>query len=177
MSRFALLIIWLLLTAIPSSAQGAAPCPHSDASAADLGTSVPDDSHPDISGTWRLDRDRTTADLRWNKTDRIVVRQSEEDIRIQYFRDRQLLGTEMFITDWVERPRYKTRIERAYARVRWEEDELLIRTRSFLDAEGYQSYTMEDRWELSEGGETLTDKGSDGKLTVFYRISAGKRCR
>ena len=59
---------------------------------------------------------------------------------------------------------------RAYARARWKENKLVVTTRSFLDIYGYQSYSSEDRWELSADGKTLSNKSSDGKVTVFYQI-------
>lgn len=125
---------------------------------------------PTLSGTWRLDRDLTTADLRWNKTTFLLVSQSEEGIRFDYFDGQRSLGSETFVPDGQERPRYKTRLERAYARTRWDRNELVIVTRSFLDHFGYQSYSMTDRWELSPDGKTLTDKSSDGKAMVYYKI-------
>jgi len=175
MFRLTIAVACFLIITVASRAQHATPCPVPYASSADDRVAALHTSDPYMSGTWRLDRDLTTADLRSNKTNRIVVRQLADNIRIQYFHDDQFLGAEAFIADWIERPRYQTRIERAYARVRWEKDGLLIRTRSFLDAQGYQSYTMEDRWELSDHGETLTDRGSDGKLMVYYRVSSVKR--
>lgn len=162
----------ILITTLLSGAQDLAPCPDPYERSAEDSVAARPASDSDMTGTWRLDRDLTSADMRWNKTNRIVVAQSADNIRIQYFHDDQLIGTETFVPDWVERPRYKTRIERAYARVRWENGGLLIRTRSFLDVLGDQSYTMEDHWELSGHGDTLTDRGSDGKLMVFYRVSS-----
>ncbi len=126
---------------------------------------------PDFSGTWRLDRDLTTADLRRNKTSILVVYQSLDEVRFDYFDNQRPLGSETFVPDGQERFRYKTRLERAYARTRWEKNGLVITTRSFLDANGYQSYNMADRWELSSDGKTLTNKSSDGKAMVYYKLS------
>lgn len=170
------------VVALAAHGQDTDPCPASaqDFSVEETSTpkrtaAVERTTGPDISGVWRLDRDLTTADLRWNKTDKIIVTQTGEKIRFDYFQDTHLLAADTFVTDWIERPRYQTRIERAYARARWDTDGLLIRTRSFLDAQGYQTYSIEDRWEVSDGGKTLTDKGSDGKLMVFYLISSARR--
>ncbi|MFB3814947.1 MAG: hypothetical protein ACE14L_12640 [Terriglobales bacterium] len=128
-------------------------------------------SIPNLSGTWRLDRDLTTADLSRVRTDILLVRQSFEEIRFDYYdRDRQRLGVETFITDGDERPRYKTRIERAYARARWKDDRLIVRTRSFLDHEGYQSYSLDEIWQRSPDGTLLTNKSSDGKEMVYRRV-------
>jgi hypothetical protein len=126
---------------------------------------------PAFSGTWRLDRDLTTADLRWNKITILTVSQSDEEVRFRYFDRDRLLGSETFVTDGEERPRYSTRLARAYARARWDENELVVTTRVFLDVYGYQSYNEADRWELSEDGQTLTDKSSDGKMMVYYKLN------
>jgi hypothetical protein len=125
-----------------------------------------------MSGTWRLDRDLTTEDMTWNRTTHLVVSQSEQRVRFEYFDQDRPLGSDVFVTDGRERPRYTTRVERAYARTRWAGDELVVRTRSFLDLEGYQSFVETDRWQLSPDGRNLTEKSSDGKLMVFYRIAA-----
>src|SRR5512133_2394151 len=142
MLRCTIAIVCVLLAPVTSRAQDSVPCRAPDTSSAENGLTAHTDN-PDISGTWHLDRDLTTADMRWNKTNRMVVRESADSIVMQYFHDDQSLGEDTFVPDWFERPRYKTRIERAYARVRWEKHGLLIRTRSFLDVLGYQSYTME----------------------------------
>jgi hypothetical protein len=125
---------------------------------------------PAFSGTWRLDRDLTTADLRWNKITILTVTQSDEEVRFHYFDRDRSVGSETFVTDGEERPRYSTRLARAYARARWDKDELVVTTRVFLDVYGYQSYNEADRWELSEDGKTLTDKSSDGKVMVYYKL-------
>lgn len=128
-------------------------------------------SAPYLGGRWRLDRDLTTEDLTWNKTEVIEIRQSDDDVRFDYFdRNGHLFARDTFTTDWYERPRYVTRIERAYARARWDNGSLEILTRSFLDLEGYRSYSMSDRWELSPDGQELFDKSSDGKVMVFTKL-------
>jgi hypothetical protein len=126
---------------------------------------------PNLTGTWRLDRDRTTENLARVKTDTIVIEESVEEIRFEYYdRDHREFGAETFITDGFERPRYVTRIERAYARAEWKGNRLVIRTRSFLDQQGYQSYIVFDSWERSADGETLINNSSDGKAMVYYRV-------
>jgi hypothetical protein len=124
---------------------------------------------PDLSGTWRLDRDLTTADLRWERTSILVVEQSGDEVRFDHYDGERFIGAERFIIDNTERPRYTTRLERAYARVKWDKNRLVVSTRSFLDVYGYQWYTMVDRWELSPDGETLSNKSSDGKVLVYNR--------
>jgi hypothetical protein len=125
---------------------------------------------PDFSGTWRLDRDLTTADLRWNKITILTVTQSDQEVRFRYFDRDRSLGSETFVTDGEERPSYSTRLARAYARARWDKNELVVTTRVFLDVYGYQSYSEADRWDVSDDGKTLTDKSSDGKVMVYYKL-------
>lgn len=132
---------------------------------------------PAFSGTWRLDRDLTTADLRWNKITVLTVTQSGEEVRFQYFDPDRLLGSETFVIDGEERPRYSTRLARAYARARWDKNKLVVTTRVFLDVYGYQSYSEADSWELSEDGTTLTDKSSDGKVMVYYKLDEKRPAR
>ncbi len=127
-------------------------------------------SVPYLGGDWKLDRDATTEDMRWNRTTNLHISQSEDDIRFDYYDGRHLLGSDVFVADGHERPRYVTRIERAYARARWNKSGLEILTRSFLDLEGYRSYSMSDRWEISADGQQLVDKSSDGKVMVFTRM-------
>jgi hypothetical protein len=74
------------------------------------------------------------------------------------------------VTDGEERPSYSTRLARAYARARWDKNELVVTTRVFLDVYGYQSYSEADRWDVSDDGKTLTDKSSDGKVMVYYKL-------
>jgi hypothetical protein len=124
----------------------------------------------DFSGTWKLDRDLTTADLRWDKTDTLVLSQSDRAARFEFFdRDGHLFGTDTFTTDDVERPRYKTRIERAYSRARWQRGKLVIVSRVNLDLQGYQSYNAYESWELSGDGKTLVNRLSDGKAIVYEK--------
>jgi hypothetical protein len=128
---------------------------------------------PDLCGSWKLDRDLTTADLRWNKISSLVIEQSQGEIRFDYFdRDKRHVGWETFLIDGKERHRYTTRMLRAYARARWSKNELEVITRVFLDVLGYQSYSETDWWRLSEDGRTLTNRSSDGKAMVYQREAA-----
>lgn len=123
-----------------------------------------------LSGTWKLDRDLTTADMRWDKTDTLALSQSGEELRFEYFdRDGHLFGTDTFTTDDVERPRYKTRIERAYSKAHWQRGKLVIVSRVNLDLQGYQSYNGFESWELSPDGKTLINRLSDGKALVYEK--------
>jgi len=126
---------------------------------------------PNLSGMWKLDRDLTTADMRWNKTTSLVVTQTLDEVRFDRYSGTKLFASDLFLTDGKERPRYTTRIERAYARARWDKKNpvLVITTRSFLDLDGYQSYNDVDFWSVSKDGETLTHKQCDGRVVTYFR--------
>ncbi|MFB3915870.1 MAG: hypothetical protein ACE14M_04030 [Terriglobales bacterium] len=126
---------------------------------------------PNLSGIWKLDRDLTNADLRRFKTSTLVVTQTYDEVRFDRYDGKNLYASDTFLTDGKERPRYTTRIERAYSRARWDKKnpQLVITTRSFLDLDGYQAYDDIDIWQVSADGETLTNKQRDGKVIVFYR--------
>ena len=130
---------------------------------------------PNLSGTWKLDRDKTTADLSRDKTTQLVVSQTQEDVRFDYYENDHLLGSDVFVPDGKERKRYETRVERAVSKARWHKGALLVTTWVYLDPQGYQSYTITDRWEVSPDGKTLTDKTSDGKKIVYQRAPEEKR--
>jgi hypothetical protein len=128
----------------------------------------------DFSGTWKLDRDLTTADMRWDKTDTVVVSQSGEELRFEYSdRDGRPIGTNTFTTDNVERPWYKNRMERAWARVHWQQARLVVESHVNLDFQGYQYYNGLETWELSPDGKTLINRLRDGKVIVYQRQPEG----
>jgi hypothetical protein len=127
-------------------------------------------SHPNLSGVWKLDRDLTTAP--YVKDDILVVHQSKQRVRFTYQTDGKVTGTDVFVTDGKEADRYKTRIERAYYRALWKENELVITTYHALDIFGYQNYKETDSWTLDDDGKTLTQHLSDGKVAVYYYKAA-----
>jgi hypothetical protein len=51
----------------------------------------------------------------------------------------------------------------------WQGKNLIVQTKGILDVEGTQSFTLDDRWTLSNDGKTLTDHTSDGTKVVFTR--------
>lgn len=121
---------------------------------------------PNLSGVWKLDRDLTTAP--YVKDDTLVVRQTKQRVKFIYQTDGKTTGTDVFVTDGREADRYKTRIERAYYKATWKSDRLVIVTQHVLDLWGYQSYRETDFWTLDDGGKTLTEHLSDGKVAVYY---------
>lgn len=123
-------------------------------------------SRPNLSGVWKLDRDLTTAP--YVKDDTLVVRQTKQRVKFIYQTDGKVTGTDVFVTDGKEMDRYKTRIERAYYKATWKADRLVIVTQHVLDLFGYQAYRETDSWTLDDGGKTLTQHLSDGKVAVYY---------
>ncbi len=123
-------------------------------------------SRPNLSGVWKLDRDLTTAS--YVKDDTLIVHQTKVRVKFVYQTDGKVTGTDVFVTDGKEMDRYKTRIERAFYKASWKTDRLVIVTQHVLDLFGYQSYKETDSWTLDDGGKTLTQHLSDGKVAVYY---------
>jgi hypothetical protein len=124
---------------------------------------------PDLSGKWKLDRDRSAGPSLPRAATALDITQRGDEVKFIYYSGGGATGSESFLADGVERDRYSTRIERAYARVRWQKDDLIIITRHVLDALGYQAYSETDSWLLSGDRQTLTAKLSDGSLLVYER--------
>jgi hypothetical protein len=127
---------------------------------------------PDLSGKWRLDRDRSAGPSLPRAATALDITQRGDDVKFTYYSGGAATGSESFLADGVERDRYSTRIERAFAKVRWHKDDLIITTRHVLDALGYQAYSETDSWLLSPDRQTLTAKLSDGSLLVYERESS-----
>ena len=126
-------------------------------------------SIPDLSGRWKLDRDRSSgASLRHAATEMDITQRGDE-VKFIYYSGDTVTGSESFLADNIERERYTTRIERAYLKVHWQKDDLVLITRHVLDVSGYQAYSETDSWLLSADRQTLTAKLSDGSLLVYTK--------
>jgi len=126
-------------------------------------------SIPDFSGRWKLDRDRSSgASLRHAATEMNITQRGDE-VKFVYYSGDTVTGSESFLADNIERERYVTRIERAYLKVYWQKDDLILITRHILDVSGYQAYSETDSWMLSADRQTLTAKLSDGSLLVYTK--------
>ena len=126
-------------------------------------------SIPDLSGRWKLDRDRSSgASLRHAATE-LDITQRGDEVKFVYYSGESVIGSESFLADNIERERYTTRIERAYLKVHWQKDDLVLITRHVLDVSGYQAYSETDSWILSADRQTLTAKLSDGSLLVYTK--------
>ncbi|HYN15325.1 MAG TPA: hypothetical protein VES66_05995, partial [Terriglobales bacterium] len=117
---------------------------------------------PDLSGKWKLDRDRSTGPSLRQAATELDITQRGDEVKFVYYSGGAVTGSESFLADGVERDRYTTRIERAYSKVHWQKDDLIITTKHVLDAAGYQAYSETDSWLLSADRQTLTAKLSDG---------------
>ena len=128
---------------------------------------------PDLSGKWKLNRERSSGRSLRNAATSMEIVQRGDEVRFVYYSDGARTGSEAFLADNIERNRYETRIERAYAKVHWRKDDLIIETRHVLDPLGYQAYSEIDSWLLSEDRQTLTAKLSDGSVLVYENSGAG----
>ncbi len=124
---------------------------------------------PDLSGKWTLDRDRSTGPSLPRAATTLDITQRGDEVKFVYYSGGAATGSESFLADDIERDRYSTRIERAYSRVHWHKDDLIIITRHVLDAFGYQAYSETDSWLLSEDRQTLTAKLSDRTVLVYEK--------
>jgi hypothetical protein len=122
---------------------------------------------PDLSGKWRLNRELSTADPRFMKDDSMIVTQKGNEVKFAYFIDDKADGAETIVVDGIDHRRYVTRIERAYARASWGNEELVIRTKHVMDDLGYQFYDEIERWVLSANHRTLVNQLPDGKKIVW----------
>lgn len=126
---------------------------------------------PNFSGTWVLDRARTTAPYQ-SSSAVLKIGQVGPQLKYEYFENGALKYGGELITDGKERERYRTKVDRVYYRARWVKGELVIVTRGFQDAMGTQSYSYTDRWAAAGDGNTLTHTLSDKKVVVFRRDNA-----
>jgi hypothetical protein len=124
---------------------------------------------PDLSGSWRLNRERSTGPWVPKAATALEITQRGDEIKFVYFSAETRTGSEAFLADGLERDRYSTRIERAFAKAQWHGDELVIITRHTLDQFGYQTYSETDTWTLSTDRKTLTNKLSDGSVLVYEK--------
>lgn len=126
------------------------------------------ETQANLAGTWKIDQDRSTAapDL----TTQLVIEQSGDAIRFDYYEGKRLASSERFIADRRSRERYRTQLGKSFATVRWQKGALVIETTTGMDTEGLQNYNSTERWSVSADGKTLTMKSGDGKVKVFTRV-------
>jgi len=124
---------------------------------------------PDFSGHWKLNPERSSGPSLRKAATELEITQRGDEVKFTYYAGGATTGSESFLADGVERDRYTTRIERAYYKVQWQKDDLVIVTRHLMDVFGYQTYSETDSWIPSEDHQTLTAKLSDGSLLVYER--------
>ena len=124
---------------------------------------------PDFTGKWKLNRDRSSGPSLRKAATALDITQRGDEVKFTYYSSDAATGSESFLADGVERDRYATRIERAYYKVQWQKDDLVIVTRHIMDVFGYQAYSETDSWLLSEDRQTLTAKLSDGSVLVYEK--------
>lgn len=129
-------------------------------------------SIPDLSGRWKLNAERSSGRSLRQAATALEITQRGDEIKFVYYNAGARTGSESFLADDIERGRYETRIERAYAKVHWRKDDLIIETRHVMDVLGYQAYSETDSWLLSEDRQTLTAKLSDGTVLVYEKDAA-----
>ena len=129
---------------------------------------------PNFGGTWKLDQDASTGPPAAKGASFLIITQSGDDLTFEYHgssngKRGDLIQTSSYSTDGRERQGNKLRTYVNYVRSYWHGKTLLVRTRSVMDLDGFQTFTLEDRWSLSDDGKTLTDQSSDGTKAVYVR--------
>jgi hypothetical protein len=124
---------------------------------------------PDLSGHWKLDRDRSSGQSLRRAATELEITQRGDEVKFLYYEGNKVTGMESFLADGIERDRYTTRIEKAFLKVYWQKDDLIMTTRHIMDVFGYQAYSETDSWLLSADRQTLTAKLSDGSLLVYEK--------
>lgn len=123
----------------------------------------------DLSGTWKLVREKSKGAALAKAATELDITQRGDEVKFDFFHDGEPSGSESFLADNIERSRYTTRVDRAYARVHWDKDTLIVITRHFLDALGYQTFSETDSWALSRDRNTIVNNVSDGSVLVYER--------
>jgi hypothetical protein len=123
----------------------------------------------DLSGTWKLVREKSKGASLAKAATELDITQRGDEVKFDFFHNGEPSGSEAFLADNNERTRYTTRVDRAYARVHWDKDTLVIVTRHFLDALGYQTFSDTDSWALSHDQNTVINNVSDGSVLVYER--------
>lgn len=129
-------------------------------------------SIPDLSGKWKLDREHSSGKSLRQAATEMEITQRGDEVKFVYYSGGAVTGSDSFLSDGIERGRYETRIERAYSKVYWKKNDLIIVTKHVLDALGYQAYSETDSWLLSDDRQTLTAKLSDGSVLVYEKESS-----
>ncbi|MBV9087524.1 MAG: hypothetical protein JOY79_08575, partial [Acidobacteriaceae bacterium] len=123
----------------------------------------------DLSGVWKLVSEKSRGASLAKAANELELTQRGDEVKFDFFHDGEPSGSESFLADNIERSRYMTRVDRAFARVRWDKDTLVVTTRHFIDALGYQTFSETDSWALSRDRNTIINTVSDGSVLVYER--------
>lgn len=129
---------------------------------------------PNLSGTWKLDGDASTGPPAAKGALILVITQSGDNLTFDYYAANngergELIQSSPYTSDGRDHPGNKIRTYVTYVKTYWQGKSLVVQTKGILDVEGTQTFTLEDRWTLSNDGKTLTDHASDGTKVVFTR--------
>jgi hypothetical protein len=131
-------------------------------------------STPNLAGTWKFDPNTSSGQPAARGASLLVVTQSGDALTFDYYpvnnRERgELIQSSEYTADGRDHPGNKIRTYVSYVKAYWQGKSLILQTKSVMDPDGYQSFTLEDRWTLSNDGKTLTNHSSDGTKVVYTR--------
>jgi hypothetical protein len=131
-------------------------------------------SAPNLAGTWKFDPLASTGQPAAKGASLLVITQSGDALTFDYYSANrgergELIQSSVYTADGRDHPGNKIRTYVTYVKAYWQGKSLIAQTRNIMDPEGYQSFTIEDRWTLSNDGKTLTDQTSDGTKVVYTR--------
>ncbi len=131
-------------------------------------------STPNFSGTWKFDADASSGKPAAKGASLLIITQSSDDLAFDYYaanngKRGDLIQSSTYVADGTERAGYKVRTYITYVKSYWQRKTLIVQTKGVLDIDGSQTFTLEDRWTVSDDGKTLTDHTSDGTKAVFTR--------
>jgi hypothetical protein len=130
--------------------------------------------HADLSGKWKLNREKSNLRVWARMTpETLVIRQLEKEIKFE----REINGKHSSVsyeTDGLEQLTSSVDHHERFARARWSKRALVIEERTVAHFTGTPDVedveTMTIRWLLSNDGSVLTEKNSErGTTAVFDR--------
>jgi len=137
------------------------------------------DRQVNFSGTWKLNAKKSKGAPDWRPDTVLVVLQSPYQIHFTYFLNAdavQPFQNYDYVTNGKETKLYVTGTEEAYASVRWTSKNVLqVRTHHVVRHEvGDTDWNEVDTWAISDDGNTLTNKLSDGNFIVYDKAEKDK---
>ncbi len=129
---------------------------------------------PNLSGTWQFDPTASTGQPAAKGASFLVVSQSGDELTFDYYgvsagKRGKLVESAHLSADGRRHAGNKIRTYTSYVTAYWNRNKLVVQSKAVLDPDGYQTFSTEDRWSLSNDGNTLTDSSSDGTQTIYRR--------